>query len=106
MFKNLLFKIIKPQCSSCNKVNNVNKNKLIDNHRMTLDEAIIHAEQKAIEQNCTPCGDEHFQIVKWLLELKEYRRTDPEKMDGYWKGLHSRRIHSPIIGLLNEILDK
>ena len=55
-------------------------------YRMTLDDAIKHAREKANEQNyyasfergkhiqsCKKCAEEHDQLVEWLEELKEYR---------------------------------
>ena len=60
---------------------------------MTLDEAIIHAENKALEKskeadNCfnyegpwyeekRACANEHRQLAKWLKELKAYRKAHP-----------------------------
>ena len=38
---------------------------------MTLDEAIIHCEEKAKE--CSKCGKEHQQLADWLKELKQHR---------------------------------
>ena len=62
---------------------------------MTLDEAIIHAEEKAQEQEehakavesrwgCdvtgysvhSKCAEEHRQLAEWLKELKAYREQD------------------------------
>ena len=50
---------------------------------MTLDEAIIHAEKEAEEQekmgkrnyddDCLECASEHRQLAEWLRELKAYR---------------------------------
>ena len=54
---------------------------------MTLDEAIIHAEEVAAEKDkeadsaiveqhayfCHKCAMEHRQLVEWLKELKEWR---------------------------------
>lgn len=39
---------------------------------MTLDEAIIHAEEVANTQ-CDDCAKEHKQLAEWLKELKNYR---------------------------------
>ena len=47
---------------------------------MTLDEAILHAEEVADrciitgENSC--CGQEHHQLAEWLKELKEYKKND------------------------------
>lgn len=38
---------------------------------MTLDEAILHAEEKAKGKG--PCAADHRQLAKWLRELKAYR---------------------------------
>lgn len=52
---------------------------------MTLEDAIKHCHEKGVEQlnkkvltvkqadECIRCADEHFQLKKWLEELKEYR---------------------------------
>lgn len=37
---------------------------------MTLEEAIIHCEEKA---DCSECGKEHKQLAEWLKELKLWR---------------------------------
>lgn len=39
---------------------------------MTLDEAIIRAEEVA-NGECSECEIEHKQLVEWLKELKTYR---------------------------------
>lgn len=41
---------------------------------MTLNEAIYHAKQKAIELGCCDCAKEHKQLAEWLEELKEYKK--------------------------------
>ena len=41
--------------------------------KMTLEEAIKHAEFQAIALGCTECGKEHRQLEEWLKELKKYR---------------------------------
>lgn len=48
---------------------------------MTLDEAIIHADAVALEeereaQRCSTCAAEHRQLAEWLRELRERRRKD------------------------------
>ena len=55
---------------------------------MTLDEAIIHAEEVAEEhtkynryggfESCDECAEEHRQLAKWLRELKQIKREIPE----------------------------
>lgn len=47
---------------------------------MTLQEAIVHAKEKAEKLNGT-CAREHSQLVKWLEELQQYR-DKAEKGDG------------------------
>lgn len=42
---------------------------------MTLDEAILHAEEVA-NNNCSECGEQHKQLAKWLKELRAYREMD------------------------------
>ena len=45
---------------------------------MTLDEAIEHARDKALEMcrdpNTRQCGQEHLQLAKWLEELRAYKK--------------------------------
>lgn len=52
---------------------------------MTLDEAILHSEEKA-EQLCGKCAEEHAQLAEWLKELKIRRETvDAEPVrHGHW----------------------
>ena len=67
---------------------------------MTLDEAIIHAEEVAdskerqvingdwekgsmTECNCIECAEEHRQLAEWLRELKDYRERMPSYEAGY-----------------------
>ncbi len=40
---------------------------------MTIDEAIIHAENVAQQQKCIACADEHRQLAEWLREFKQLR---------------------------------
>lgn len=65
---------------------------------MTIDEAIKHAKEKAMEQryygnfeknrlmyqNCMQCAKEHEQLAEWLEELKAYKEKefDVLKQDG------------------------
>lgn len=68
---------------------------------MTLDEAIIHAENEVWKnsreadrcfnhggswyeekaKSCKACADEHRQLAEWLKELKAYRETYPYGVD-------------------------
>lgn len=45
---------------------------------MTLDEAIQHANDKALEMCRNPdtreCGQEYLQLAKWLEELEAYKK--------------------------------
>ena len=41
---------------------------------MTLDEAILHAEEVA-NSECSECAKEHKQLAEWLKELKGYREA-------------------------------
>lgn len=41
---------------------------------MGVEEAISHAEEKAAELGCTPCGDQHRHLAAWLKELLELRK--------------------------------
>lgn len=43
------------------------------NNKMTIEEAIKHAEEVA-NSLCTECGEEHRQLAEWLKELKEYKK--------------------------------
>ena len=40
---------------------------------MTIEEAILHAEERAKEASCKECADQHRQLALWLRELKMYR---------------------------------
>lgn len=42
---------------------------------MTLEQAIIHAREKAQECSGTTCGDQHLQLAIWLEELVRYRKA-------------------------------
>lgn len=74
---------------------------------MTIDEAIIHAEEVAEEQDenalcayakaedgtnelyrnegdrCTECADEHRQLAEWLYQLKQIQDIVQEYHDNY-----------------------
>lgn len=70
---------------------------------MTLDEAIIHAENEVWKnsreadrcfshggswyeekaKSCKACADEHRQLAEWLKELKAYRETYPYGVDRF-----------------------
>ena len=60
---------------------------------MTIDEAIQHCEEEAVEQDhdaeiaerckdyeiavaCRECAEDHRQLAEWLRELKEYRERE------------------------------
>ena len=53
---------------------------------MSLDEAILHAEEVAEEhtkynfyggyESCDECANEHRQLAEWLAELKQRREAD------------------------------
>lgn len=62
---------------------------------MTLDEAIIHAEEVAEQKeqeakeahvlsgmDCLECASEHRQLAEWLKELKAKRKLLSELLDG------------------------
>lgn len=40
---------------------------------MTLDEAIEHCKEKV---NDSPCGQNHLQLMNWLIELKHLKGGD------------------------------
>lgn len=44
---------------------------------MTIDEAIIHAENVARNYDCK-CGQDHQQLAEWLKELKWYKSADEQ----------------------------
>lgn len=48
---------------------------------MTLDEAIEHCYKKYKELNkhCRKCALEHYQLYKWLKELKAYKEIEARK---------------------------
>lgn len=48
---------------------------------MTIDEAIMHAEEKS---GCDDCGREHAQLAAWLRELKQLRAELKERAP-HWK---------------------
>ena len=69
---------------------------------MTLDEAILHAREKAREKmleyenhydkdehyyprQCKRCAEEHEQFAEWLEELKFIRQWKSDVMDGFCK---------------------
>lgn len=41
-----------------------------DMFNMTLDEAIEHCKEKV---NDSPCGQNHLQLMNWLIELKHLK---------------------------------
>lgn len=54
---------------------------------MTLDEAIQHARDKALEMygnlDTRKCGQEYLQLAKWLEELKTYKKKYSGIRAGY-----------------------
>ena len=46
---------------------------------MTLNDAIDHALKRAAEAHA--CGDEHYQLAQWLIELKARREQDERQQD-------------------------
>lgn len=51
---------------------------------MTIDEAIIHAEEKGKEllkkDSCNKCAEDHFQLASWLRELKILREKTEDDL--------------------------
>lgn len=46
---------------------------------MTLEEAILHCEEKMKDNSiCNKCREEHRQLRDWLEELREYRKIKGE----------------------------
>lgn len=54
---------------------------------MTLDEAIQHARDKALEMygnsDMRKCGQDYLQLAKWLEELKVYKKKYSGVKTGY-----------------------
>ena len=48
---------------------------------MTLDEAIKHAEEVAIDQDlcCSECAEEHRQLAEWLKDYKQLLEQQPSE---------------------------
>ena len=40
---------------------------------MTLDEALKHTKDKVKELGNCKCGEDHKQLMEWLIELKELK---------------------------------
>lgn len=74
---------------------------------MTLDEAIIHAKEKAEEQKvkaeryegkgltgasieCLTCAKEHEQLAEWLAQLQDIKKAFYEANDGdeFWHNVN------------------
>ena len=47
---------------------------------MTIDEAILHSEDRA-KADCSECADEHRKLACWLKELKEKRENFQEDLN-------------------------
>lgn len=45
---------------------------------MTLEDAIKHLEEVIPEMECSPCKDEHIQLLDWLKELKSLKDVEAE----------------------------
>ena len=43
---------------------------------MALEDAIKHLEEVIPTMECSPCKDEHIQLLEWLKELKELRNEN------------------------------
>lgn len=43
---------------------------------ISLDEAIRHIEEDVLPRmGCSACKDEHIQLLEWLKELRDFRKT-------------------------------
>lgn len=62
---------------------------------MTLDEAILHCEEKAV--GCNKCAEEHKQLAEWLKELKTFKELKNNMVN--IKELNSKQF-------LNDFLEK
>lgn len=47
---------------------------------MTLEDAIKHLEEVIPEMECSPCKDEHIQLLGWLKELKNLKEVRNERL--------------------------
>lgn len=58
---------------------------------MKLEEAIEHCESKVLELKGCECGEEHEQLLGWLVELKDLREEIKECRKTKMKLIHSAR---------------
>ena len=59
--------------------------------RLSIDEAIRHAEDKARELGCTECAQEHRQLAAWLRELKFRRKAQADLDAARWRADEAAR---------------
>lgn len=60
---------------------------------MTLDEAIMHAEERAAEGTCgDECRLEHAQLAEWLKELRDMRVLFSELMTVYRRSVQEAEV--------------
>ncbi len=69
---------------------------------MTLEEAIVHAEEKATSE-CGKCAEEHRQLACWLKKLQDYEKNMEETERHGWIPV-SRRLPEQIGGESEEVL--
>ena len=60
-------------------------------NRLSIDEAIRHAEDKARELGCTECAQEHRQLAAWLRELKFRRKAQADLDAARWRADEAAR---------------
>ena len=67
-------------------------NQITNPTSMTIDEAIEHARDVAINGKCSiECKEQHEQLAEWLEELKEWRKRE-----------HGIRTYKDYLILVNE----
>lgn len=69
---------------------------------MTLEEAIVHAEEKA-KSECGKCASEHRQLADWLKKLKNYEKKMEETEGCGWIPV-TERLPEQIGGESEEVL--
>ena len=87
---------------------------------MTLEEAIIHAEEVVDRCEVTDgdraCAEEHRQLAEWLRELKERRKSDNEipfgnntpfsELDSIINAYEIHGNHKKVVELLKELRER
>ena len=61
---------------------------------MTLDAAIKHCDEVSKSASCEECKNQHKQLKEWLIELKNFKNTQPYKFEELHEGMwvwHDKR---------------